>query len=343
MNLRPRSFGSALAILVLLLAAIWVGDNTWRDLRQLRGSFVFMQAEDLSTAEYIEASIRDLDVMALHIDLRHDQAEQAAFQKLSREVEQCVREHRQTFTLPEQRQMMGRIEPALMAHLSFMTNLMDEGAQVSALHSSKTHLEQVEGSAAPVLDLCRRLKASELAEQAQFMQQSQRALEGIRNLLIGVLAALIALAGAALVAIYRSVIGPLRAEVSQSRALAARNEKLASLGTLAAGVAHEIRNPLTAINVRLHSLKKGLTPNSSEQEDAWVIGHEIERLECLIKEFLQFARPSEPKLVTVSADSLLAKAQSLLGAKLEKSSIQLNLQSVPDIWVRADPNSSSKC
>jgi signal transduction histidine kinase len=198
-------------------------------------------------------------------------------------------------------------------------------------------LEQVEGSAAPVLELCRKLKASELAEQAQFMQKSQRALEGTRNLLIAVLAALIALVGAALVAIYRGVIGPLRAEVSQSRALAARNEKLASLGTLAAGVAHEIRNPLTAINVRLHSLKKGLAPNSSEQEDALVIGHEIERLEYLIKEFLQFARPSEPKLVTVSADSLLAKAQSLLGAKLEKNSIQLNLQSVPDIWVQADP------
>jgi signal transduction histidine kinase len=337
MNLGPRSFGSALAIFVLLLAAIWVGDNTWRDLRQLRGSFVFMQADDLSTSEYIESSIRDLDEMVLRIDLRHDQAEQAAFQKLSREVEQCIREHRYTFTLPEQRQMMGRIEPALMAHLSFMTNLMDEGTQVGALHSSKTHLEQVEGSAAPVLELCRKLKASELAEQAQFMQKSQRALEGTRNLLIAVLAALIALVGAALVAIYRGVIGPLRAEVSQSRALAARNEKLASLGTLAAGVAHEIRNPLTAINVRLHSLKKGLAPNSSEQEDALVIGHEIERLEYLIKEFLQFARPSEPKLVTVSADSLLAKAQSLLGAKLEKNSIQLNLQSVPDIWVQADP------
>jgi signal transduction histidine kinase len=117
-----------------------------------------------------------------------------------------------------------------------------------------------------------------------------------------------------------------------------RNEKLASLGTLAAGVAHEIRNPLTAINVRLHSLKKCLAANSSEQEDALVIGSEIQRLEGIVQHFLQFARPAEPKFVVVSVDSLLAKIQSLFGAQLEKVSIRLNLESKPDIWMRVDPH-----
>jgi signal transduction histidine kinase len=117
-----------------------------------------------------------------------------------------------------------------------------------------------------------------------------------------------------------------------------RNEKLASLGTLAAGVAHEIRNPLTAINVRLHSLKRNLAGKSSEQEDALVIGHEIQRLERIVQEFLQFARPADPKLVVVSADSVLAKVQMLFSSQLERASIQLKLESVPDIWVRVDPH-----
>jgi signal transduction histidine kinase len=169
------------------------------------------------------------------------------------------------------------------------------------------------------------------------MDDSRRALDWLEELLVVQLGLLVILVGTAVVAVYRGVIGPLRVELGESRARAARHEKLASLGTLAAGVAHEIRNPLTAINVRLHSLKKNLVADSSEQEDALVIDHEIQRLDRIVQEFLQFARPAEPKLLTVSADSLLARMQSLFGPQLKKTSIRLSLESVPDIWVRVDP------
>lgn len=57
--------------------------------------------------------------------------------------------------------------------------------------------------------------------------------------------------GALLTAVfYRRLIRPLRAELSESRTHLERQEKLASLGVLAAGIAHEIRNPLTAMKVR---------------------------------------------------------------------------------------------
>jgi signal transduction histidine kinase len=146
------------------------------------------------------------------------------------------------------------------------------------------------------------------------------------------------LVAAVAAAVYRGVIGPLRVKLNESRILAARHEKLAALGTLAAGVAHEIRNPLTAINVRLHSLRKNLAPGSSEHEDATVIGHEIQRLERIVEDFLRFARPAEPKLLTVSADSLLARMRSLFRPQLENTAIRLTIESVPDIWVKVDPH-----
>ena len=60
-----------------------------------------------------------------------------------------------------------------------------------------------------------------------------------------------------------------------------------------------------------------------------MIDSEVRRLEGIVQEFLQFARPAEPKFVTVSADSLLAKVKRLLAGQLEKNSIQLNLESPP--------------
>ena len=74
-------------------------------------------------------------------------------------------------------------------------------------------------------------------------------------------------------------------------ALLERQEKLASLGVFATGIAHEIRNPLTAIKVRLFTLKNSHQPGTSEHEDLQVIGAEIDRLEHIVRDFLQESPP----------------------------------------------------
>jgi signal transduction histidine kinase len=337
MNTRVRPYGFALAIVVLTLVVGWAGRITWHELRQLHDNFASVQADAFHLSEHIEALVRDLNETVLRFDMRRDSEDRTAFQKKSLDLQQWIRAHQPTVTTPKERELMGQIAAAFEVYLPQTTRLIDERSQGGTAASPTPVLKQVEDKAAPILGLCEELKVAERDAHTQFMDDSRRALDWLEELLVVQLGLLVILVGTAVVAVYRGVIGPLRVELGESRARAARHEKLASLGTLAAGVAHEIRNPLTAINVRLHSLKKNLVADSSEQEDALVIDHEIQRLDRIVQEFLQFARPAEPKLLTVSADSLLARMQSLFGPQLKKTSIRLSLESVPDIWVRVDP------
>ena len=104
-----------------------------------------------------------------------------------------------------------------------------------------------------------------------------------------------------------------------------RNEQLAALGLLAAEVAHEIRNPLTAISVRLFTLQKNLKPGSSEHSDASLIRNEIDRLEQIVKNFLKLARPSEPKVAAIPTEPVLREVAALLGPQLQKRGVELKL------------------
>jgi PAS domain S-box-containing protein len=123
---------------------------------------------------------------------------------------------------------------------------------------------------------------------------------------------------------------------AMSNAALAESKKLASLAVLASGVAHEIRNPLTAIKARLYTHQKRLAKGSPEAEDGEFIAEEIGRLERIVREFLQFARPGDPVFAPVSPAELLREVHALLAEQMEKSAIQLTVAEVVESPVRAD-------
>jgi two-component system sensor histidine kinase PilS (NtrC family) len=87
-----------------------------------------------------------------------------------------------------------------------------------------------------------------------------------------------------------------------------QNEKLAAVGQLAAGIAHEIRNPLASMSASIQMLQEGLAPGVLGKEDSRlmsIIGKEIDRLNELISDFLNFVKPEKFNSETVRVESLI--------------------------------------
>jgi signal transduction histidine kinase len=122
-------------------------------------------------------------------------------------------------------------------------------------------------------------------------------------------------------------------DLSKTEAQLIRSEKLAALGQLAAGIAHEIRNPLTSINILIHSLTQNLPTEDSRWEDLKVIEEEILRINEIVDQFLRFARPAPPLLVKAEVVSIIEETLQLLRPQIEKHRIlvQKEFQPLPPI------------
>jgi signal transduction histidine kinase len=124
----------------------------------------------------------------------------------------------------------------------------------------------------------------------------------------------------------------------------ARADRLATIGEMAAAIAHEIRNPLTGISGALSVLSRDFSADDSRREIVRQTRLLIERLNNTVEDILHYSRPSLPQLQTVKLDDIVDRSLSLTEGEAKKAGIQIARAPASDAngaasaMVSADPH-----
>jgi signal transduction histidine kinase len=334
-----RLLGLCLTAVVGAALITWISWSTWVRVDALRREFGGLKADSFYLGVRMRAEIQGLNDTLLRYRLRGEAADADAFRSDAEAFNTWLAQNRTNAVTPAERQLFDEVGAAYTNYLADSAGVLATGAgqlPSAPARDFKKSYESVQSQSGNLVGLCDTFIANQRLGFAGFLAQSQHTVLRLQRLLLVSLALLLVVAVVLVIEVYRGMIAPLQHQLSKSRAAIARQEKLASLGVLAAGVAHEIRNPLTAIKVRLFSLRKNLPSGGSQNEDAAVIGNEITRLERIVRDFLDFARPSEPEFVVVPAQRILEEVRALLKPIMDKAGVELTLKPAASAWIRAD-------
>lgn len=128
-------------------------------------------------------------------------------------------------------------------------------------------------------------------------------------------------------------------ELRVAEAEAARGEKLASVGLLAAGIAHELNNPLTGILTFSHLIRKKMPDGSPDAEDLDLVIRETKRCAAIIRRLLDFAREKTPEKKFADLNQIIEDTVRIIErpANLRDIEITMDLdRDLPPAWVDAD-------
>ena len=128
-------------------------------------------------------------------------------------------------------------------------------------------------------------------------------------------------------------------ELHMAQAEAARGEKLASVGLLAAGIAHELNNPLTGVLTFSHLVRKQVPDGSPEAEDLDLVIQETKRCATIIRRLLDFAREKTPEKKFSDLNSLIEETVQLISQSAQVADIEIEMELDPDLptaWVDED-------
>lgn len=134
----------------------------------------------------------------------------------------------------------------------------------------------------------------------------------------------------------RSEVGRLQSELRDTKNQLRRARELAALGEMAAGIAHEVRNPLVSIRLFGEALVEDLSGLPSERELASKIVRSVDRLNAVVGDVLNFARDLRVQPESIAVDAFLSDAREAAAGHAASLGVELSVMECDDIRFPVD-------
>lgn len=316
--------------------------TAWHHFQELEAKLTSGQIASFRLAGQAQREVLNLNNAVLRYVLVRDPKQWTAIDNATKNLDEWTDTNDPSLnpdsplTTEEERSAFTELNRAFNDYRDSVRALHTNAVPALVTANQLTQLDSFDTQAARMRDLAQTLTKAHRAAESGFLVAANTSLATLRRILTVGLLVLLALVGTIGWVIYRDTIAPLRTKLVHSQNLLEKQEKLATLGTLAAGIAHEIRNPLTSLKARLYTLEKHLNAAPAARKDTDIISAEISRLERIVRDVLCFARPSDPQLEGVAVDTLVQEVQGLMSPHLESRGIELAVELNPEMLVQAD-------
>jgi signal transduction histidine kinase len=331
---RLGALGSAVVLMGALIAVVVL------ELQRLavEGEARLSEAdsESFQIAEHFKDRLREVNDKLRHYGMAEQPAAWEDYSKSSEELKKWIGAQAHLLRTTREAELLKEMDSAYEVYLQSAQRLHESMKTDNRTGVTLADYNGIWERSRRVFDLSQELARAHLQYRTQLLENANHVLKWLHMAVLVLLGCLFLFGVGLAASVYRNLISPLRVQLVESQTLVERQEKLASLGMLAAGVAHEVRNPLTAIKTAIFTQQRKLAAGSPAHRDAELIEQEISRLEHIVNDFLLFARPAPPASSEVSADAPLKEVQALLSPELAKDSIRLVREECEPWRVRAD-------
>lgn len=324
------------AIGLIAILSVWAVWTSGRRVDELQHRLTDAHLASFRLADQFQGRLLALNSSLLRFTVSREPGTWSDFQRASGDLGRWLDEQEPTLRTDFEHDLFRQLNATYDDYLQAAQQVHDSRAQRIAGTETFADIRESESQADRLLALGQQLAEAHGEARQGFLNQANAQIGHLRFLLFGSVTLSLGLTAGLGWFVYRDLIAPLRSRLVQSEMVLERQEKLATLGTLAAGIAHEIRNPLTSIKARLYTLAKHIKGNEAGLSDTTMIGDEIARLERIVQDVLQFARPSEPRFQAVRADTPLREVHNLMAAALEQNHIRLTLDARTEQLVSLD-------